>query len=324
MFRTEVYQEPSPHKINLKDPVLCIGSCFAEIIGRRLHRNKFRALVNPFGTLYNPASIFHLLYDSINSYMPPPESYLQREEQFFNFRFHSDYTAESQEDLEIKIGRALDSTRDHLKECQWVIITLGTALCYERMDNGQIVANCHKMPASYFHQRMLDPQEIVMRFEQMYLAAKAFNENARFIFTLSPVRHIRDTLVRNSVSKAVLRLAIERILALYPEDVAYFPSYEIMMDDLRDYRFYEADMIHPNKVAQDYIWDKWVETYLDDPAIEFLMKWDKLSKALEHRPFNRNSQAHQRFVTKTITQLEQLAGVVDVSVEIERMKKQLS
>lgn len=322
MFRTEVYLEPSPHKINLQHPILCIGSCFAEVIGLRLQKNKFQALVNPFGTLYNPASIFRLLHDSINDYMPPEDAYLQREDQYFNFKLHSDYAAESKQELEIKIGRALSGTREQLRKCRWLIITLGTALCYERRDNGQIVANCHKMPGSYFNQRMLDPQEIVTRFEQVYLAMKAFNDDARYIFTLSPVRHIRDTLVRNSASKAALRLAIERIITLFPEDVVYFPSFEIMMDDLRDYRFYEADMIHPDKVAQDYIWDKWVETFLDGQSIEFIMKWDKIRKALAHRPFNARTQAHQRFVNKTIEQLEQLASIVDVSKEIAQMKKQ--
>jgi hypothetical protein len=324
MFRTEVYLEPAPQKISLHHPILCIGSCFAQVIGQRLQSNKFQAVVNPFGTLYNPSSIFQLLHDSINGYMPAPQSYLQREEQYFNFNFHSDFTADSQEDLEIQIGRALQNTRDHLRDCRWIVITLGTALCYERMDNGQIVANCHKMPGSYFNQRMLDPHEIITRFEQLYQAVKAYNENTRFIFTLSPVRHIRDTLVRNSVSKAALRLAIDRITELFPEDVAYFPSYEIMMDDLRDYRFYEADMIHPDKVAQDYIWEKWMETYLDGQSTEFIMKWDNIRKALSHRPFNPSSQAHQRFVSKTIELLEQLASIVDVSDEIAQMKKQLS
>jgi hypothetical protein len=324
MFRTEIILEPAPHKISLSHPILCIGSCFADVIGKRLQDNKFRAIVNPFGTLYNPVSIFRLLHDSINNYLPPAKSYLQRDDLYFNFQFHSDIMAASREELESQIGRRMSSTRAHLQHCRWLVISLGTAFYYECKDNGQIVANCHKMPASYFGKGMLESPEIVTRFEQIFLALKAFNQDIRIVLTLSPVRHIRDRLTKNSVSKAALRVAIERITELYPEKVTYFPSYEIMMDDLRDYRFYEADMIHPNQVAQEYIWNKWIESYLDDQAVDFIVRWGKIRKALQHRPFNSKSAAHQRFVKKTIDQLHQLVNIVDVKDEVEQMKKQLS
>ena len=324
MFRTEIILEPSPEKISLRHPILCIGSCFADVIGQRLNDNKFNALVNPFGTLYNPVSIFRLMHNSINNYLPPAASYLQRDDLYYNFQFHSDMVAASQEELESQISERMSITRTHLQHCRWLVITLGTAFYYERRDNGQIVANCHKMPSSYFGKGMLESQEIVTRFEQIFLALKAFNQDIRIVFTLSPVRHIRERLTSNSVSKAALRVAIDRITELHPEDVAYFPSYEIMMDDLRDYRFYKADMIHPNQVAQDYIWNKWVECYLDDQAVDFIVRWEKIRRALAHRPFNPKSSAHQRFVKKTIDQLHQLGNIVDVKDEVEQMKKQLS
>lgn len=324
MFRTPVNIESSPHKIQLNSAILSTGSCFAQVIGKRLMENKLPVLVNPFGTLYNPASIFRLLHDAINAYMPQEETYISRHDIHFNYKFHSDFSAENREALEAQIEQALLSTREFLKTADWIIITLGTAYAYERTDNGRIVANCHKMPSSYFNKRLLTPEEIQTRFEQVYLAMNAFNEKARFIFTVSPVRHIRDTLVQNSVSKASLRLAIEQILRHHPDKTHYFPSYEIMMDDLRDYRFYKADMIHPTEVAEDYIWNQWVNTYMHDEAIAFMSQWKKIQQALEHRPFHPASEQHQRFILKTIEQLNHLSNKVDVSSELKVLKQQLS
>jgi hypothetical protein len=323
MFRTELHPEPSQEKISLQQGVLSVGSCFAEVIGKRLLANKFKAMVNPFGTIYNPASIFRLIHDSINAYMPSEDSYLSRQDLHFNFKFHSDFAASSRESLKAQLAHTLLSTREHLRNAEWVIITLGTAFVYERQDNGRIVANCHKLPTSYFQKRLLDPGEILTRFEQLYFAMNAFNPRTRFIFTLSPVRHLRDTLVQNSVSKAALRLAIEMIRKQFSEKVQYFPSYEIMMDDLRDYRFYAPDLIHPNEVAENFIWEKWVETFVDDQAIEFMAKWEKVHKAMSHRPFQPKSEEHQKFVQKTIELLQHLSKVVDVSQELKKMKKQL-
>lgn len=324
MFRTEISIEPSKEKISLQDSILSIGSCFAGVIGQRLVDHKFNTLVNPFGTLYNPASIFQLLLDSIRDNKPPEDSYLKRQDVYFNYSFHSDFANTSQQKLAENIAQILQTTRNQLTEVRWLIITLGTAFCYERIDNGQIVANCHKTPASRFSQRMLAQEEIVSRFEAFFRAMQSLNGRVRYIFTVSPVRHIRDTLVRNTASKASLRLAVEEIIQKHPDTAQYFPSYEIMMDDLRDYRFYKADMIHPSQVAEDYIWNKWMNTYLEDPARGFIAKWDKIKKAIEHRPFQPASEEHQRFVRKTIKQLEQLSKVVDVSEEMKRMKKQLS
>jgi len=323
MFRTPVNVTASRHKIHLQSPVLSIGSCFAQMIGQRLISNKFDAQANPFGTLFNPASIFRLLQEAVEQHLPPAESYLKRDDFYYNYLFHSDFTAPEQAGLEQQIQQALQATRDFLERADWLIVTLGTAYTYQRKSNEEIVANCHKMPADLFCKTLLSPQEIRMRFEQLLQSLRTINGKLRFIFTVSPVRHIRDTLTQNTVSKASLRLAIEQILEHHPEHTHYFPSYEIMMDDLRDYRFYEADMIHPTQVAEDYIWDKWTEAYLDDETLSFLPQWYKVSKALKHRSFHPDSAQHQKFISKTIEQLNLLSKKVDVSQEIEVLKKQL-
>ncbi|MEK6476952.1 GSCFA domain-containing protein [Catalinimonas sp. 4WD22] len=323
MFRTPVTITPSSDKLQLSSKVLSIGSCFAQAIGKRLTENKFDAYNNPFGTLFNPASIFNLLIHSLNNQPPKEDSYLLRDNVHYNYNFHSDFASESKEGLQKQIENALSQTHNFLENADWIIITLGTAFYYEKKNNGEIVANCHKMPSAIFEKKILKPEEIQTRFTHFYENFHGINQKARFIFSVSPVRHIRDTLVQNTVSKATLRLAVEEIVQNYPENTAYFPSYELMMDDLRDYRFYKADMIHPTEVAEDYIWEQWVSAYLDVEAREFLKEWEKIKRALAHRSFQPASKQHQQFILKTIEQLNLLSKQVDVRNEVEALKKQL-
>ncbi|MDF9796012.1 hypothetical protein OKW21_001275 [Catalinimonas alkaloidigena] len=323
MFRTPVTVNPSPHKIQLGSKVLSIGSCFAQAIGRRLAENKFQAYTNPFGTLFNPASIFNLLSLSLNNQLPEENSYLKRDHMHYNYLLHSDFASQNKEMLEDQIGNALSQTHDFIKGADWLIITLGTAFYYQKKDTGDIVANCHKMPSDFFEKKIFQSAEVKKHFTHFYQAFQTLNPKAQIIFTVSPVRHIRDTLIQNTVSKATLRLAVEEIIQHYPENTTYFPSYEFMMDDLRDYRFYKADMIHPTEVAEDYIWEQWVKTYLHVEAREFLKEWEKIKRALAHRSFQPASERHQQFILKTIEQLNLLSKQVDVSNEVQALKSQL-
>ncbi len=323
MFSTPVHIAPSPHKIFLRAKILSIGSCFAQVIGQQLQENKFDTFINPFGTLYNPAALFRMLHQSINQMLPSEETYLVREGMHYNYKFHSDFSAPHRKDLEAQIEQAITSTHQFLEMADWLLITLGTAFSYEKVDTQLLVSNCHKMPASHFHKRMLEVEEISLRFDQLLRAMDAFNPRLRYIFTVSPVRHIRDTLQQNSVSKASLRVAVDLIQQKHADKVFYFPSYEIMMDELRDYRFYKADMIHPSEVAEHYIWEKFASTYLDKEALQFIANWEKLKKAIQHKPFHPESSHHQNFLKKTITQLQQLSNKVDVSQEISYLEKQL-
>jgi hypothetical protein len=323
MFRTQVDIPSLNEPIALSDSICLIGSCFAQTMGRRFQQNKFTTYSNPFGTLYNPASVFRLLHDAINQSMPGEHTYLVNQGIYLNYQFHSDFSSSSESDLRAQIEQALISTRSFLKNCHWLVITLGSAYCYELQENSQIVSNCHKMPSHLFQRRLLDPDEIVMRFEQLYGALEALNPNMRYILTVSPVRHLRDTLVQNSVSKAVLRVAVNSIQENHSSTVHYFPSYELMMDDLRDYRFYQADMLHPTEVAEDYIWKKLTDSYFSQEAQDFLKTWAPLRKALHHRAIHPTSDAHQQFLRKTIAQLKQLTDRVNVNSEIQELEQQL-
>jgi hypothetical protein len=324
MFRTELILPPSCHKIGINDHIFSIGSCFAQVIGYKFHINKFNVYVNPFGVIYNPASIFRLLHNAINCSIPAKNAYLVNQGIYYNYMFHSDFSATNLEDLKAQVMQSILSAGEYLKKVKWLFITLGTAYCYEKKDDGQLVTNCHKMPSTSFNKRMLTVDEIERRFDQLHYALQASNPNIRYIFTVSPVRHIKNTLERDSVSKSTLRLACEQIKNKYPGCVDYFPGYEIMMDDLRDYRYYEADMIHPNETAQEYVWQKFADTCFTEETLVFIKKWQKLQKALQHKPFHAKSAAHQKFLQQTIEQLKGLNGTVNVEQEIKLLSKQLS
>ena len=323
MFTTPVHVSPSPQKISLHHRLFCIGSCFAQRMGQRWADRKFTTLVNPFGTLYNPLSIFRLMQYALQENLPDTATYLERDGYCFNYKFHSDIHASNQETLQAIIEDTLHQARQFLQTADWIIITLGSAFGYELLKADQLVANCHKMPANTFRKRLFTVEEINEHFVALKTSLDAINPNAHYLFTVSPVRHLRDTLEQNTVSKATLRLAVEQWRQQFPQQVHYFPSYEIMLDELRDYRFYEADMLHPTLVAEDYLWQKMTAAYLDEAAQKFLKQWAKISNALNHRPFRPDSEAHRQFLQNTLQQLKQLSDKVDVHTEIARIEQQL-
>ena len=323
MFITPVSVSPSPQKISLHHWLFCVGSCFAQRMGQRWADHKFTTLVNPFGTLYNPLSIFRLMHYALADRLPDASDYVERDGYFFHYDFHSDINAPSQAALQRMIENILRQVREFLQTTDWIIITLGSAFVYERLENGHAVANCHKMPARGFHKRLVTVQEINEQFAVLKAEIDRVNPDAHYLFTVSPVRHLRDTLEQNSVSKATLRLAVEQLRPTHPEYVHYFPSYEIMLDELRDYRFYEADMLHPTPVALDYLWEKLMAAYLDKEAQAFVAQWTKIRQALNHRPLRPDSDAHQQFLHNTLQQLKQLGDTVDVHTEITQLEQQL-
>ena len=323
MFRTPVSLTSLPDPIRLKDHLLCIGSCFAQAMGRRFDENKFVVRANPFGIVYNPVSVCQLLQSTLQDKLPPASTYLERDGLHFNYLFHSDFHATTQQELQTQIAQTMADTREFLRTAQWLVITLGTAFYYGHTATQQVVANCHKMPARTFEKRRLEPSEIVEAFEELFSVAQVYNPNLRYLFTVSPVRHVRDTLEQNSVSKAALRLAVDHLQRQHPDKVHYFPSYEIMLDDLRDYRFYTADMLHPSEVAEDYIWDKLVHSCLAPEAVDFLQQWQPIQRAMQHRAFHPTSAAHQQFLRQTLQQLKQLGDKVDVHSEIQHLEQQL-
>ncbi len=321
-FRTELTVQPSPWKFGLKDSFLTLGSCFAQSIGQRLVDNKFKAMVNPFGTTYHPFAIHKLLrYASFHGY-PTEHTYLVNRGIHYNYDFHSSLADRSKADLQRQIEEHIAAVHFHMKGCRVVLLTYGTAWVYERTDTHEAVANCHKMPAVLFNKRLSSVAEIVESFDSAFKSTESNNPHIEFILTVSPVRHVNDTLALNSVSKAALRLACHQLSEKYKQ-VHYFPAYEIMMDDLRDYRFYERDLIHPTESAMEYIWQKFIDCYCDAGSLQIIKQWNEVQKAMAHKPFQPGSDSHHQFLSDTIKRLEDLQSHLDVQHEINQMKSQI-
>ncbi len=319
-FRTEI-NSPLAYPIDLKDQILTTGSCFADQFGQWLHNNKFNVEVNPFGTSYNPISIHKALIDSCSLNLDDP-LFIQDHELWHHFDYHSQWSSKKKEDLSIRIQEVQKQVSEYLKNLDVLIITYGTAWVYHHKTQQCIVSNCHKVHASEFEKRLLMVEEITDSFEQLLASIKTVRPDARIILTVSPVRHIKDTLVLNSVSKATLRLACHALAGSY-ENVQYFPSFEIMMDDLRDYRFYDRDKIHPTEEALDYISHKFSDQYFRKELKSFIEKWHMIRQAMEHKPYHPHSDAHQHFLKELIHKLEELKGVVSVEEEIKTVQSQI-
>lgn len=318
LFRTPIQPQESNLKIDARDGIFTIGSCFSDAMGTFLHKHKFEVLVNPFGTIFNPTSIFKLLSSS----SVDEERIVVRNDAYYHYDFHSALTGANRQQLVDTLESAKEKSRSFLANCQWLIITFGTAMVYKLNEDGSTVANCHKLPQALFTKTMLTLEDIQDDFARMYGSLHNDNEQLNIILTVSPVRHTRDGLQQNSLSKALLRVACHNLSETY-DNVHYFPSYEIVMDDLRDYRFYKPDMIHPNETAEEYIWDMFQQTYFDQKTKTFIKEWGSICNALNHKPFRPDSEGHQKFLRDTLAKLASFSSVVDTTEEEKILKDQL-
>ncbi len=322
MFRTKVNPIISPHKIDLRDSILALGSCFVQNIGKKFEVYKFQININPFGTLFNPLTIFKLINQAALNMVIDSKGIVESKGVFHHYDLHSDLSKLKKDDLLEHANFSLKHIGAQLPQTSIIIYTFGTSFVYELKETGEIVANCHKVPSNNFNRRLLTIEEIVQAFEANYANVKGTNPYARFILTVSPVRHQKDSFEQNNVSKSILRLACEQMVSKF-DDVEYFPAFEIMMDELRDYRFYAEDMLHPSPLASDYIWQKFQDVYFDDKQKQFILKWDKIRSALAHKPFNKESEQHQLFIHKTISLLKEFKEGVDINPELKLLKSQL-
>lgn len=327
-LRTEIASISAPFQINYSHPIFSIGSCFSENIGNKLTEYKFPILNNPFGTLFNPLSIAKLLQLSLDKdalavfFKQGQQRFIQRQGIWFHYDLHSDFSAQSQQELQAKIETQITEATRFLQKTDILIITWGTAWIYELQSDKKFVANCHKVPAKHFEKKLLSVEAITKSYQKLFKTLWQTRPDLKVILTLSPVRHIKDTLPLNSVSKSILRLASHQ-LSEENEKVFYFQSYEILMDDLRDYRFYKDDLLHPNQTAINYIWEHFSNTFFDAKTQDLLQEWQKIKKALAHRSFHPESEAHQSFLRKTLTELEKVQKQLFVEEEIKHILKQI-
>jgi hypothetical protein len=321
-WRTELNVKPSKNKITLSSRIFTIGSCFAEEIGDHLVDNKLQTVNNPYGTVYNPISIHQLLHYSLFNIFPSKNGYSQNEDIHFHYDFHSSFSCLQASELNKRIVDSITTSNLFLENSDYLIITYGTAFVYFLKSQDTVVANCHKMPSADFQKVLLTEEQVVRSFNEFYQQLKTKLPSIKVILTVSPVRHLKDTLELNSVSKSILRTACHFITEQH-KDVEYFPAYEILLDDLRDYRFYKTDRLHPTEEAVEYIWDKFVNTYFDESTKKFTADWQKLKMDLAHQSFHPQSESYQKFLKSLLKKLEASQSRVDINSEIAEVKSKI-
>jgi len=324
MFRTELTIAPQERQLARTARVLTVGSCFADSLGTRLRLNKVNALVNPFGTVFQPLALAQLLRAAAGEEQDWQQHVVEARGRWQSYDFHSTIGAESPVELLQLIRETVSRVGEFLRTADTVVLTLGTAWAYRLRETGELVSNLHKLPASLFEKELLTADEIVNGLAEVHALLRRANPNIRIVLTVSPVRHIKDTLPLNAVSKSVLRVACHYLSELLP-GVSYFPAYELLVDELRDYRFYASDMLHPSEVAEDYIWEKFARAYFDADFGRFRKEWAAVRQSLGHRPLHLGAPEHRTFLDQTAKRLEQLASQgIEVRQELRDVQRQLA
>ena len=304
-FRTVVVPPEYPFQLQRQDYILSIGSCFAAHIGSRLLKYKFNLLLNPFGILFNPVSIARCLGFGLEIHKPSEMMVVRNDEMWHSMDHHGSFSSLKREDVEEKISQTNSKLHEFLQNTKLLILTFGTAYGYEFRQNKQIVANCHKMPASFFNKKLASPKQIIHSLfgpmEKLY----NINPNLKVLLSVSPVRHIRDSLIQNQLSKSTLIISCHHLCQTF-SFCHYFPAYEMLLDDLRDYRFYKVDMIHPHELAIQYVWERFQQSLLQDKDDHLMQALDKIYQSLEHRPIHPDSTAHKLFLDKLLQQIQDL------------------
>ena len=285
----------SHNLIDYTSELLLIGSCFVENIGEKLNYFKFRNTLNPIGILFHPIAIENLITRAINKDYFQEEDLVYQNEQWHCLEAHSSLSSANKEVLLRNLNNALDKTHKQIQKSSHIIITLGTSWVYRSLETDNIVANCHKIPQKNFLKELLTVDLVSESLNAIIALVREENPNASIIFTVSPVRHLKDGFLENQRSKAHLISAIHQVVEPR-NNIFYFPSYELMMDELRDYRFYKDDMIHPNQLAINYIWDKFKSVWISDESQKTMDKVEEIQKGLAHKPFNPRSEKHQEFL----------------------------
>lgn len=298
-FKTELPEIKSLKKIGLDSKSCFIGSCFSDNMYAYLNNRYMQCASNPFGTVFNPFSILKQLSYISGEISFDNDNLFKSGDFFLHFDVHSKLFARDKADLLQKLESNQKIALDFIQKSDFIFITLGTALAYERIENHQIVSNCHKQSANLFKRRFLSQKEVTDSLKEMLKIINSINPMCEIIFTLSPVRHLRSGMIDNNASKSILRSAIHEVCE--KTGGGYFPSYEIMMDDLRDYRYYDIDMIHPSELALAYICEKFESYYFEEITKVTFRKIEKYNAMLNHRPQNIGSDAHRVYIDKIAT-----------------------
>jgi len=293
-FRTEVDIKTFTNTMTHADFSFSVGSCFSDNIGNRLKRYQLQCMANPFGVLFNAGSIVQNMLHCLNDTKETDSDFIFHNDLWHSWNYHGQFSREDKSELQNIIASTTQKTKEHLLKSKYIFITLGTSWVYKYIPTQAIVANCHKVPNNQFEKVFLSPSQNIIYLQSFVKEIQCMNANVSIIFTVSPIRHWRDGAYENSVSKSSLFLAIDSIVKEY-SFCHYFPSYELVIDELRDYRFYKSDMLHPSDQAVDYVWEKFSETFISKESQEANKELDKVLRLIEHRPL----QSSQNQTNKT-------------------------
>lgn len=322
-FNTRVEVDEPGFRFSYQDRTALLGSCFAEEMGARLSEGKFKVDVNPFGTLYNPASIALALRRLMRPEPFEASELFEYDGLYHSFAHHGRFSAPSEAEALGKMNERLAASAGNLRKTTRLILTFGTATLYRLRNGGRPVSNCHKLPGTLFERETQAVDRIVEQWRELLATLWEQNPELRVVFTVSPIRHWKDGAHGNRLSKARLLLAADELQSLFPGRTAYFPAYEIVMDELRDYRFYAADMLHPSAQATAYLWRRFCESFLEAASQSLLKEWEELRKAIAHKPLHPGSRSHRQFIAQTLAKAEGLSEkfpYFDISKETELLK----
>jgi len=297
-FRTEVEINESRKKIGIEDCIFSIGSCFATEMHEKFSQGQIQSLNNPFGTIFNPFSIFQAIQQIYDAKEYQEKDLILANENYISLDHHSSFDSRYAHKSLDKINQNIEEANQFLQNTNFVIITFGTSYIYEFLPQNRLVANCHKIPQKFFEKRFLSHHELTDSINKTIEILKDIcKDDVQILFTVSPVRHTKDGLVENQLSKSKLLTAIHESIS-EKENCSYLPVYEILMDDLRDYRFYKDDLIHPNSQAVQYIWEKFGNAYFSDETKIFINENNKILTALNHKTNDDKNPKYQEFLDK--------------------------
>lgn len=303
-FRTEVEIENSEKKIEISDKIFSIGFCFATEISGLLEKGQLQTFNNPFGTLFNPYSINNALHKIGHEEYYTPENLIKYEDNYLSLDHYSGFSSNDADKTLDKINFQIKNAHSFLKKSKWILITYGSSFVYRFLPKNSLVGNCHKIPQKFFEKKLMSHEELKANIQStIQLLKKVAGSDVNILFTVSPVRHTKDGMVENSLSKAKLITAIHEAIS-DAEIGHYLPVYEVMMDDLRDYRFYKEDMIHPSAQAVEYIYQKFGNSFFADETMDFIEENLKIQQALHHQPKDRNHPKYLEFVKQIKLKIE--------------------
>jgi hypothetical protein len=306
-LRTEIAISCPKWELDYRTPSVFIGSCFSDNIGGMLKRFKFPVLQNSFGVLYNPTTISKVLLLSILNQKIGKDELLFHENRWHSFYFHGSFSGANPDNVIERCNEAIATTHSFLKDANFLFVSLGTSWVYRHIESSIVVSNCHKIPANQFERYRLTVEEITREWVELLSALHTFNPGLKVVFTVSPIRHLKDGVHENQLSKSTLLLAIDEIIRQYGgEQIAYFPAYEIINDELRDYRFYASDMIHLSETAIDFIFEKFRSVYFTKLANDCYTEIKPIVLGKEHRILTDNREAIERFSQSMLEKIKKL------------------